>query len=218
MVSEKELIEIITNAVLEEIKTTRKSFVKKDSGVKVGVSMRHVHLSQDDLRKLFGEGYELTKLRDLMGGDFAANECVTIVGPKLKVIEKVRILGPVRKQTQVEISRTDAYFLGVDPPVRPSGILKGSSPIVIVGPKGAINLQEGCIIANRHIHLTPDTASLFSVKDGDYVKVKAAGVKSALLEGVQIRVKPEFKPEMHIDADDANACGLKTGDEISIVK
>ncbi len=214
MINEKEIIELITKSVLEVLKDDK----TEDKGIRVGISMRHAHLSREDIDRLFGKGYQLTKFRDLMAGDFAANERITIIGPKLHAIEKVRILGPARGMTQVEISRTDAYTLGVDPPVRASGDLKGSSPIILVGPKGAINLSEGCIIANRHIHLTPDAAALYGVKDNDHVKVKVEGVKAAILDAVQIRVRPEFKCEMHIDSDDANACGLFSGDKITIIK
>ena len=139
----------------------------QDGEIKVGVSQRHIHLSREDLDILFGKGYELTKKKTLMGREYAAEECVTLVGPSLKSIEKVRVLGPVRKDTQVEISRTDTFILKVSPPVRPSGKIEGSERLVVVGPKGTIYLKQGVIIANRHIHLTPEYAERHGIKDGD---------------------------------------------------
>lgn len=193
---------------------------KKDVNgeIKVGVSQRHVHLSREDLDTLFGKGYELTKKKTLMGREFASEECVTLVGPSLKSIEKVRVLGPVRKNTQVEISRTDTFILKVSPPVRPSGCIEGSEKIVIVGPKGSVYLKEGVIIANRHIHLTPEYADRHKIKDGDYVDVMVDSVKPTKFYGVQVRVRDDFNVEMHIDTDDANSAGIKNGDLVKIIK
>ena len=152
------LQDMIAKAVVDIIKQ------KEDNkGIKVGVSARHVHLSQEHLEILFGKGHELTVKKMLMGDQFAAEECVTLVSPSLRTIEGVRVLGPVRKQSQVEISRTDTFKLKVSPPVRPSGELKGSAPMALVGPKGSIFLNEGCIIANRHIHMTPAEAEKTSL-------------------------------------------------------
>lgn len=206
------LEELITNAVVASLKKHEEEDV-----VKIGVSARHVHLSQKDLYALFGEGYELHKKKDLMGGQFAAEECVTIVSPNLRTIENLRVLGPVRKESQVEISRTDTFKLKNSPPVRPSGELKGSAPLAIVGPKGSIFLNECCIIANRHIHLSPALADKYGVKDNDLVDVEVVSGKPTKFYDVQVRVHESFTPEMHIDTDDANACGLKTGDVINII-
>ena len=189
----------------------------KDDYVKIGVSQRHIHLSRADLDILLGEGYELTPKKVLMGKEFASNEVVTLVGPSLKAIENVRILGPVRKNTQVEISRTDTFVLKVSPPVRPSGEIKGSEKLVVVGPKGSIYLKEGVIIANRHIHLTPEFAANLNLKDNDYVDVVIDGVKPTKFYDVQIRVREDFNVEMHIDTDDANSSGLKNGDVVHIL-
>ncbi len=189
----------------------------KDDYVKIGVSQRHIHLSREDLDILFGKGYELTPKKVLMGKEFASNEVVTLVGPSLKAIENVRVLGPVRKNTQVEISRTDTFVLKVSPPVRPSGEIKGSEKLVVVGPKGSIYLKEGVIIANRHIHLTPDFAANLGIKDNDYVDVVIDGVKPTKFYDVQIRVREDFNVEMHIDTDDANSSGLKNGDVVHIL-
>ncbi|MBQ7975982.1 MAG: phosphate propanoyltransferase [Clostridia bacterium] len=193
--------------------------IKEDHGeIKVGVSQRHIHLSREDLDTLFGKGYELTHKKTLMGREFASNEVVTLVGPSLKAIENVRILGPVRKNTQVEISRTDTFVLKVSPPVRPSGNVEGSEKIVIVGPKGSVYLKEGVIIANRHIHLTPDYAASQGIKDNDYVDVEVDGIKPTKFFDVQVRVRDDFNVEMHIDTDDANAAGIRNGDRVKILK
>ena len=189
-----------------------------DKQIKIGVSNRHVHLSREDLDTLFGKGFELTKKKTLMGREFASEQLVTLVGPSKKTIENVRVLGPVRKHTQVEISRTDTFVLKVSPPVRPSGDIKGSEKIVIVGPKGVVYLNEGVIIANRHIHLTPEYAEKHGIKDGDYVDVMVSSIKPTKFFDVQVRVRDDFNVEMHIDTDDANAAGLKNGDLVTIIK
>ena len=186
--------------------------------VPVAVSARHVHLCRKDMDILFGKGSELTRTKDLMGGQFAAKEQVTIVGPSLRPIEKVRVLGPLRRQTQVEVSATDAFLLKLKAPVRPSGDLKGSAGITSVGPAGVVKLEEGCIIANRHIHMPPADAERFGVKDGEYVNVLAEGERRTMLYGVQIRVDPKFTLEMHIDTDDANAIGFQGKKEVTLIK
>ena len=190
-----------------------------DDEIKVGVSQRHVHLSREDLDTLFGKGYELTKKKDLLGRELASNEFVTLVGPSLRAIEKVRVLGPVRKNTQVEISRTDTFVLKISPPVRPSGQIEGSERLVLVGPKGSVYLKQGVIIANRHIHLTPAYAEKHGIKDGDYVDVMVEGdnLKTTKFYDVQVRVRDDFNVEMHIDTDDANAAGLKNGAKVTII-
>ena len=209
-------IEFITRAViaaLEKTKPNEKGFV-----VPVGVSARHVHLTQEHVEVLFGEGYHLTKKKELMGGQFASNELVTLVGLKLRAIENVRVLGPVRKASQVEISATDAIKLGIKAPVRESGDIAGSAPIALVGPKGALYLKEGCIVAMRHIHMSPAGAQAAGVHDGDIVSVKADNERGTIFNQVKIRVNPAFTLEMHIDTDEANAGQIKTGDEVILIK
>lgn len=206
--------EAIKQAVLEAISSAEKN----ENKIKIGVSQRHVHLSKEDLEVLFGKGYELTVKKVLMGREFASNEVVTLVGPSLKSIENVRVLGPVRPRTQVEISKTDTFVLKVSPPVRPSGKVDGSERIVLVGPKGSVYLNEGVIIANRHIHLTPDYAAQNGICDNDYVDVFVEGVKPTKFYDVQVRVREDFNTEMHIDTDDANSSGLKNGDLVTIIK
>ena len=182
----------------------------------VETSARHVHVTQEDLEVLFGKGYQLTKKKDLMGGQFASNEQVTIVGTKLRAIENVRILGPVRKASQVEISMTDARTLGVAPVIRNSGDIAGSAPIALVGPKGALYLNEGCIVAKRHIHMSPADAAAAGLADKDVVSVVASNDRGTTFDEVLIRVDPSFTLEMHIDTDEANAAKLKTGDTVVI--
>ena len=208
-------VERITRMVLQTIENAKEN--EKRMTVPVGVSARHIHLTQEDVEKLFGAGYQLTKKKDLMGGQFAANEQCTIVGLKLRAIENVRILGPVRKKSQVEISATDARTLGVNAPLRQSGDTAGSSPVALVGPKGAVYLNEGCIVAARHIHMTPAEAASASLHDGDYVSVKMGNERGAVLDHVKIRVDESFSLEMHIDTDEANACQVKQGDCAMIV-
>jgi putative phosphotransacetylase len=188
--------------------------------VPVGVSNRHIHLTQEHVETLFGKGYELTKAKDLsQPGQYAANEVVTIVGPSLRPIEKVRVLGPIRSASQVEISMTDSYVLKVKPPVRESGKIEGSAPVTMIGPKGVVTLAEGCIIANRHIHMSPEDGARYGVADGDYVTVDVEGKgKKTRWYGVQVRVNKAFALEMHVDTDDANAAGIGNGSLVKIVK
>lgn len=209
-------VEQITRMVLQAIESTKKDQARMT--VPVGVSARHIHLTQEDVEKLFGPGYQLTKKKDLMGGQFATNEQCTIVGLKLRAIENVRILGPVRSKSQVEISATDARTLGVNAPLRQSGDIAGSAPVALVGPKGVVYLDEGCIVAARHIHMTPQQADAVSLKDGDYVSVRMGNERGAVLDNVKIRVDKSFSLEMHIDTDEANACQVKQGDFAAIIQ
>lgn len=211
-------VAMITKMVLEAVEKQKESASGPGFMVPIGVSARHIHLTQSDVDRLFGAGYQLTKKKELMGGQFASNELVTIVGLKLRAIENVRILGPVRSKSQVEISATDAIKLGVKAPIRESGNIAGSAPIAIVGPKGAVYLNEGCIIAKRHIHMSPKDAVAAGVHDGDTVSVKADNERGTVFNHVQIRVDDSFTLEMHIDTDEANAATISTGQTVSIQK
>lgn len=206
--------------VLSEMNGNTASFAASAPGdVPVGVSNRHIHLTKEHLEILFGENYNLTPIKDLsQPGQFACKEQLTIVGPSMRAIEGVRVLGPLRKTSQVEISMTDSYLLKVTPPVRESGNIANSAPITIIGPKGIVALKAGCIIANRHIHMTPADAQKFGVKDGDTVTVDACGARKTRWYGVQVRVSDSFRLEMHVDTDDANAVGLKNGSIVKVVK
>ena len=188
--------------------------------VLVETSARHVHVSREALDALFGAGHELTNIKDLsQPGQYACKELLTIIGPSMRPIENVRVLGPIRKESQVEISVTDSFVLKVKPPVRESGSLQGSAPITIIGPKGIVTLKQGCIIANRHIHMSPADGARFGVKDGDYITVDAfSGTKRTRWFDVQVRVSDKFCLEMHVDTDDANAVGLGNGSTVTMVK
>lgn len=211
-----ENIEAITRMVVEAIH--QKEASQKGFLVPVGVSARHVHLTQEHVEVLFGPGYQLTKQKDLMGGQFASNEKVTLVGLKLRAIENVRILGPVRKASQVEISATDAIKLGIKAPIRESGDIAGSAPIALVGPQGALYLKEGCIVAMRHIHMSPQDAQAAGVHNGDIVSVKADNARGTVFDQVKIRVDDSFTLEMHIDTDEANAAQIHQNDTVMMIK
>lgn len=216
---EQQTVEMITKMVLQTLgQMEEKSQKSGGYQVPVGVSARHIHLTQEHVEALFGEGYHLTKKKDLMGGQYACNETVTVVGLKLRAIENVRVLGPVRKASQLEVSATDAMKLGIAAPIRESGNVAGSAPIAVVGPKGAIYLKEGCIIAMRHIHMSPADAQAAGVHDGDIVSVKADNERGTVFNQVKIRVHDSFTLEMHIDTDEANASKIKTGDKVTIIK
>jgi putative phosphotransacetylase len=191
--------------------------------IPVGVSNRHFHVSQKDLEILFGQGYQLRPQRDIsQRGQYACHETLEVVGPKGK-IASIRIVGPARGRTQLEIARSDAYRLGIDPPVRYSGDLTGSAGIKIIGPKGELALKEGVIVPQRHIHMDPRTAREFGVRDRDRVFVAPASngamdpgcePRTTILGNVLIRVDESFVLDFHIDIDEANATGLKTGDHV----
>ena len=216
MAYNNDMIAEIVNRVMSELGGTNQ---KEDNTVPVGVSNRHIHLSVDDAETLFGKGYQLTPLKDLsQPGQFACKETLTIVGPSLRPIENVRVLGPVRKASQVEISRTDSFTLKVKPPVRESGDIAGSAPITIIGPEGVVQLKEGCIIANRHIHMSTAEGAQFGLADGDYVDIETSGERRTKFFDVQVRVNKDFRLEMHIDTDDANAAGIGNGAKVKIVK
>jgi putative phosphotransacetylase len=186
--------------------------------VPVGVSNRHLHLSREDLDTLFGKGYELTVRKDLsQTGQYAAEETVDVVGPK-GTPSRVRVLGPIRKQTQVEISITDSFKLGVKPPVKDSGDLSGSPGVKLVGPKAEITIPAGVIVAKRHIHMTPEEAERIGLRDKDIVMAKANGPRALVFDEVLVRVDKSFTWEFHIDTDEANAAALGNGDVVTIVK
>lgn len=223
--TKEQIAELVKKAILDiecgkGCQSCKSCASSADEGeIPVGVSNRHIHLSEGDLATLFGEGYKLTPIKDLsQPGQYACKETLTIVGPSLRPIENVRVLGPVRGKSQVEISATDSYVLKVKPPVRESGKTAGSSPITIIGPKGVVSLSEGCIIANRHIHMSPEDGKYFGVKDGDTVTIDVAGKRRTRWYDVQVRVHESFRLEMHVDTDDANAVGIGNGARVKLVK
>ncbi len=208
--SQEQLIKKIVENVMEQLQDY------DELKIPIGVSNRHVHVSRQDLDILYGKGYELTKKADLgQPGQFAANETVTVRGPKGE-FQKVRILGPVRPQSQVEISLTDGFQLGVKAPVKESGQLDGTPGVTLVGPNGMVEMPRGTIVALRHIHMTPEQAQKIGLKDKDIVEVETYGERAGVLGNVLVRVSDKFALEMHVDIDEANACMLKNKDYVKI--
>ncbi|MCT4605797.1 MAG: phosphate propanoyltransferase [Marinisporobacter sp.] len=206
------MINVITKAVENVLKDYEERLVP------IGVSNRHVHLSREDVDFLFGKGYELTKLKDLgQPGQFAAKETVKIVGPKGS-FEKVRILGPVRDLTQVEVALSDGYTLGIKIPIRESGEIEKTPGILIKGPKGSVAKNCGVIAALRHIHMPPEIAKVYGVDDKDMVDIEVTGIRKTIFGNVLVRVSNKYSLEMHIDLDEANASGLRNGDKVKILK
>jgi propanediol utilization protein len=185
----------------------------------VNVSARHIHVTPEALEQLFGPGAKLTKLKDLyQDGEFASEQTVNIIGPRNRMIPNVRILGPVRKYTQVELSYTDGVFLGIDLPLRISGNHEGTPGCVLVGPHGAYNMNQGVIRAERHVHMSPADLDYYGVADGDYMKLRIDGPCGLLFDRVKVREHPKVKLEVHIDTDEGNACDLKTATKMALIK
>jgi putative phosphotransacetylase len=185
--------------------------------VEVGISNKHLHLSDADLEKLFGAGHKLTVKKELkQPGQYASDELVDIVGPKGS-LKSVRVLGPTRKESQVELAQTDARSIGLSLPVRESGVLDGSPGVKLVGPKGELELKKGAIIALRHIHLSPAQAQEAGVKDKDWVTVKTTGSRPLVFEDVLIRSGDAHTREFHVDTDEGNAAGIKNDDTVEIL-
>ena len=203
-------VALVTRLVIEELEKFQRS-------VPIGVSNRHIHLDRADMDILFGQDSELTFKKELgQPGQYACEETVTLHGPKGE-LGRVRVLGPLRSESQVEVSVTDGFALGVRPPIRESGKIEGTPGVTIVGPKGTIEKDTGTIAALRHIHLHPDDAARIGVKDKQMVKVEIPGLRGGILHNVLIRVSEQFAPEMHIDVDEANAMGVKNGDRAYII-
>ena len=206
-----QLIDIIVKAIAENIGET--------PDIPVGISNRHVHLSRHDMGVLFGVGSELTVKKDLIQpGQYAAEETVTLVGNNGKFIDRVRVLGPLRSESQVEVSMTDSFQLGIDAPIKESGNLDGTAGILLKGPKGSVKLSKGVIVAWRHVHLSIEKAKFLGINDQDIVTVESDGKRGCILKNVLARVSNKYAPEFHIDLDEANACGLKNNDRINIRK
>jgi putative phosphotransacetylase len=175
----------------------------------VNISARHCHLTQHDVNVLFGEGYSLTSMRSLyQDTDFAADETVAVVGPRQRMLPGVRILGPCRQFSQVELAFTDAISLGIDVPVRLSGDVEGTPGCLLIGPKGSLVMRQGVIRAERHVHMGPKDASHYGVEHKSRLNLRVEGPCPTVLEGLLVRVHPEWKLEVHIDTDEANCCDL----------
>lgn len=208
------IVNQITELVLAEIKKMQ----SRENLIPVGISARHLHLTQEQVEILFGKGHQLTFLKPLsQTGQFAAKETVTLKGPK-GVIEKVRILGPVRPHVQVEVSMTDARALGLNPPVRESGKLENTPGLVIKGTVGQIETQDGVIVAQRHAHMSLEDAENFGISDGDYIRVFVDGESGGIMEPVKVRVNKNYVLDLHLDTDNANAFGLSQGQMLRFEK
>jgi len=204
--NEEQLALLIGSMVRESLEDTL------TSEIPIGVSNRHVHLSAAAVERLFGNKYALTKFKDLsQPGQFAANETLSLIGPKGR-LDRVRILGPARGDTQVEISLFDGFALGVAPPIRDSGDIEGTPGLTLQGPRGQLTIGKGVICAARHIHMNPSDAERFGVRNGQRVQVRVGGLRGLTMDNVLIRVSDRFRLEMHIDLDEANAGHIKNGD------
>jgi putative phosphotransacetylase len=219
-VVDEQLVDIIVDEVVKilDAKPDVKDNKYKMPGIPLGVSNHHVHITQGTFKKLFGQDTEFESEFDLyQPGEFATPHVVTIIGPKLRAIQNVRILGPIREYDQVELSLTDAIQLGINAPVKNSGDLKGAAPLTLVGPKSSVYLEECALIPTRHIHMTNDHAKIFGVENGDLCKVRIAGKKSTTFENVRVRVNDTWKLQIHLDTDDANAANVRCASEVEFI-
>lgn len=206
----------VLKLLLEAVEKTVEKPQAQPKGISVGISNRHLHLSQEDVNALFGEGYQLTVLKELsQPGQFGCKETVTICGPK-GAIEKVRVLGPVRSKTQVEILAGDCFKLGVKAPARLSGDLEGTPGVTLIGSKGSVQLKEGLIVAQRHIHMHTSDALAHGVKDGQMVGIELDGVRGGVFRNVAIRVTDDSALELHVDMEEANAMSLTSASVVEI--
>jgi putative phosphotransacetylase len=186
--------------------------------ISVGVSARHAHVSPETLQILFGPGHELSSYRELyQPGAFAAEQVISVVGPRLRAIERVRILGPCRDYDQVELARTDAIYIGVEPPVRDSGDLRGAQAVTFIGPKGSVTVNAA-IRAARHVHLRPSDVAQMGLEGRESIRVRVGGEKGVVYDNVRLKIDPSYLPEIHLDTDDANAADLTCGDTAYILK
>lgn len=229
------LVELITRRVVNRLTTDQAcsgcalrtcaagnracDIVAQQEQIPVGVSARHAHVTQEHLEILYGAGHQLTVYAPLYQPEaFAANETVTIVGKRMRAIEAVRILGPVRDYSQVEVAQTEAIRLGLNPPIRDSGDLVGAEPITLIGPAGSVYLEEGAICATRHIHMTPNHAEALGIHENELLKVHFRGERALTFENVRPKISEGYALQMHLDTDDSNAAGLKGGEPVEIVR
>lgn len=205
----------VTKTLLGEVKSKGQAPASGAKTIPLGVSNRHMHITKELFAHLFGADTKFEVYRDLFEpGEFASKHCVTVVGPKQRAIQNLRILGPFRKYNQVEVALTDAVNLGIRPPI---GDLSKGAPLTIVGPKGSVYLDHVAVIANRHIHMSDKDAEGFGLKSGDYVRVRIPGEKGLVLENVLVRTDPTWKLMMHLDTDDANAAHVTCNTAVEIV-
>ena len=209
-ISQEQLVALVTQAVQAELQ-------KRSRQVPVGISVRHIHLTRADVDKLFGYGYQLTPKKELsQPGQFACVECLDVIGPKGE-LKRVRILGPERSATQIELAQTDCRTIGVNAPVRSSGDTKGTPGVTLRGPLGELTVPEGVIVADRHLHMTPAQAAAFGLADGDRVQIRINGLKPGIMGGVLVRASNKCALDFHIDTDDGNAFLLKQGQLVTVL-
>lgn len=220
MIINEAIIDKIANEVKKQLiaKEIDQSGDSRNNAIPLGVSNRHIHLTVPTFKKLFGENTEFEEMRPLyQPGEFASKHVLTIVGPKQRAIQGVRILGPLRNYDQVEVALSDAVLLGIDPPVVNSGTLDDAAPLTLVGPAASLFIEKCAIVASRHIHMTNADAARFGVKNGDYCKVRVSGVKSTIFENVLIRVNDSWKLNIHLDTDDANAANIRSETSVEFI-
>lgn len=209
-ITQEQLAAIVAEAVRAELQ-------KRSRQVPVGISVRHIHLSRADVDRLFGRNYQLTPKKKLsQPGQYACEECLDVIGPKGE-LKKVRILGPERKATQIELAQTDCRNIGITAPVRSSGHTAGTPGITLRGPLGEITVPEGVIIADRHLHMSEGEAAAFGLKDGDHVRIQVDGVKPGVLGNVLVRAGNGHSLDLHIDTDDGNAFLLRQGQLVTVL-
>lgn len=206
--------------IVRQVVTARLGGRSGPPALAVHASARHMHISREDLDRLFGPGYELTVDRPLhQPGNFAARETVTLVGPRSRLISNLRILGPLRSRSQVELAFTDAISLGYDDvPIRLSGNLDGTPGALVMGPKGVVELPHGVIRAAMHAHMSPREAAHYGVKQGDLMKLRVVSDAPVTFERVHVRIGEDSRLDVHMDTDEANACGLSRAREIRLFK
>lgn len=209
-ISQEQLVTLVTQAVQAELQ-------KRSRQVPVGISVRHIHLTRADVDKLFGYGYQLTPKKALsQPGQFACEECLDVIGPKGE-LKRVRILGPERSATQIELAQTDCRTIGINAPVRSSGDTKGTPGVTLRGPLGELTVPEGVIVADRHLHMTPAQAAAFGLADGDRVQIHIDGIKPGIMGGVLVRANSKCALDFHIDTDDGNAFLLRQGQLVTVL-
>ena len=223
--TDAELLDLIVHEVRRALRERRPAPVTRTAAgagthprIPLGVSNRHIHLTEGTFHRLFGPGARFEQMRPLyQPGEFASAHTLTVIGPKLRSIPGVRILGPLRKYDQVEVSLTDAIFLGIDPPVANSGTLKEAAPLTLAGPAGSVYLERCAIVAGRHIHMTTADALRLGVRDGDYCRVRIGGEKCTIFDRVLIRTNDNWRLQIHLDTDDANAANVRDDTDVEFL-
>lgn len=218
-VSRTAIEQLVRESVYKHLGLAAPKPVQGPNPLVVNVSARHCHLTQEAVEALFGKGHELKPMKWLyQEGQYAAEESVTLVGPRSRIISNLRILGPCRDLNQVELANTDAIALGYKAPVRQSGNIKGTPGCMLMGPAGFFEMDEGVIRAAPHVHMAPEDAEFYGVKDKDFMKLRIGGELGLTFDRIFVRVKSDFKLEVHIDTDEGNACGLGPDSQVDLIK